>query len=105
MPQGKPVPELRDTNFIVKPLKQCIMNQLWLWIVISLVIGIISAFVFTSAVNRMAEVPEDTTDNAAGMKFCPECGSKIASENVCPECGNKVKPTAKFCPECGHKLK
>ncbi len=30
-------------------------------------IGIISAFVFTSAVNRMAEVPEDTTDDAAGI--------------------------------------
>lgn len=43
------------------------MNQLWLWIVISLAIGIISAFVFTSAVNRMAEVPEDTTDNAASI--------------------------------------
>ncbi len=43
------------------------MNQLWLWIVISMVIGIISAFVFTSAVNRMGEVPEDTTDSAAGI--------------------------------------
>ncbi len=43
------------------------MNQLWLWILISLVIGIISAFVFTSAVNRMAEVPEDSTDDAAGI--------------------------------------
>ena len=43
------------------------MNQLWLWIIISLAIGIISAFVFTSAVNRMAEVPEDTTDDAAGI--------------------------------------
>ena len=30
-------------------------------------IGIISAFVFTSAVNRMAEVPKNTTDNAAGI--------------------------------------
>ena len=43
------------------------MNQLWLWIVISMVIGVISAFVFTSAVNRMAEVPEDSTDDAAGI--------------------------------------
>ncbi|HIT15964.1 MAG TPA: hypothetical protein IAA88_06215 [Candidatus Avimuribaculum pullicola] len=43
------------------------MNQLWLWIVISMVIGVISAFVFTSAVNRMTEVPEDATDNAAGI--------------------------------------
>lgn len=43
------------------------MNQLWLWIVISMVIGIISAFVFTSAVNRMSEVPEDNTDSAAGI--------------------------------------
>ena len=43
------------------------MNQLWLWIIISLATVIISAFVFTSAVNRMAEVPEDTTDDAAGI--------------------------------------
>ena len=43
------------------------MNQLWLWIIISLAIGIISAFVFTSAVNRMAEVPEDAADNATGI--------------------------------------
>ena len=48
------------------------MNQLWLWIIISLAIGIISAFVFTSAVNRMAEVPEYTTDDAA-------CISKLSN--------------------------
>ena len=54
------------------------MNQLWLWIVISLAIGIISAFVFTSAVNRMAEVPEDSTDDAAGISSL----SNIASNTV-----------------------
>lgn len=43
------------------------MNQLWLWIFVSLVIGIIVAFVFTSAVNRMTKVPEDATDDAAGI--------------------------------------
>ena len=38
----------------------------------------------------------------AGSKFCPECGSALAS--FCPECGKKIDPNAKFCPECGKKL-
>ncbi len=41
----------------------------------------------------------------ASAKFCPECGEKIASNDmmVCPECGNTVAK-GKFCPECGHKF-
>lgn len=37
------------------------------------------------------------------VKFCPECGGKIASEKHCTQCGAKLAETAKFCPECGAK--
>jgi membrane protease subunit (stomatin/prohibitin family) len=37
------------------------------------------------------------------VKFCPECGAKIASPAHCTECGNKLPAGAKFCEECGAK--
>lgn len=66
-----------------------------------------------------------------GVKFCPECGEKIAAGNnmitcpgcgaivprtkfcsecgykfqtVCPKCGNEISSSVKFCPECGEKI-
>lgn len=36
-------------------------------------------------------------------KFCPECGTKLATKKFCAECGAEISPTAKFCPECGNK--
>lgn len=44
------------------------MDNFWLWVVISLVMGIISAFVFTSAVDKTAEAtdePMSTVSNVA----------------------------------------
>ncbi|MHB0937137.1 MAG: zinc ribbon domain-containing protein [Armatimonadota bacterium] len=38
------------------------------------------------------------------VKFCPECGEKIAQERFCAECGAKLAANAKFCPECGEKV-
>jgi membrane protease subunit (stomatin/prohibitin family) len=49
-------------------------------------------------------------DNAAGMAFCPGCGSKkpeqqaSAAPAFCSNCGAKVEPGARFCPGCGKKL-
>jgi len=40
----------------------------------------------------------------AKVKFCPECGAKIATENHCIQCGAKLSPGAKFCAECGTKV-
>lgn len=67
----------------------------------------------------------------SGVKFCPECGEKIAPSGgeivcpacgattpggnfcaecgapltrKCPECGANVSPGVKFCGECGHKM-
>jgi hypothetical protein len=34
------------------------------------------------------------------VKFCPECGAKIASPAHCTECGYKLPAGAKFCGEC-----
>ena len=39
------------------------------------------------------------TSNAAGTKFCRECGNKLAL--VCPACGSPLGPGTKFCGECG----
>ncbi len=38
-----------------------------------------------------------------GAKFCPECGTRIATNKFCTECGAKVPAGVKFCPECGAK--
>lgn len=48
--------------------------------------------------------PECGTAVSAKAKFCPMCGVKIAAANACPKCGAAVKPGAKFCAECGNKL-
>jgi len=37
------------------------------------------------------------------MKFCPNCGAKIAQDDKCAKCGAKLEPGAKFCSECGQK--
>ncbi len=51
-----------------------------------------------------ANCPECGKPLAAKVKFCPECGAKIASSAHCTECGAKLQPGAKFCPECGTKV-
>ncbi len=38
-------------------------------------------------------------ENPAGMKFCGECGTRLASG--CPNCGFQNPPGMKFCGECG----
>ena len=46
--------------------------------------------------------PECSTENAAGRKFCAECGTRLSS--ACPSCGASNDPGAKFCGECGTAL-
>jgi class 3 adenylate cyclase/tetratricopeptide (TPR) repeat protein len=41
-------------------------------------------------------------DNPSGMKFCGQCGTKLAP--VCPVCGMENPPGFKFCGECGSSL-
>jgi len=40
--------------------------------------------------------------NAAGAKFCNDCGTRLALE--CANCGTANPPTAKFCSECASPL-
>lgn len=51
--------------------------------------------------------PKCGHDNAPGVKFCSECGTKLGSasqdEIICPHCGKKTK-NGKFCNECGAPL-
>lgn len=40
--------------------------------------------------------------NAAGTKFCGECGAKMQVDKVpCVKCGAELREGAKFCSECG----
>ena len=41
-------------------------------------------------------------DNPPAMKFCVECGAKLAF--LCPRCGAENEPTFKFCGQCGTRL-
>ena len=67
---------------------------------------------------RMVLVSEATGDitcpgcgalNAAGIKFCGECGTKLEipqppAPKTCPNCGMEVVPGLRFCGECGTRL-
>ncbi len=46
--------------------------------------------------------PQCGHENAAGMKFCGECGGRLASR--CLACGAANPPANKFCGECGASL-
>src|SRR5215467_3083616 len=46
--------------------------------------------------------PQCGRENVAEMKFCGECGTRLAV--VCRECGTRNAPAQKFCGECGARL-
>src|SRR5215510_9839560 len=41
-------------------------------------------------------------ENAVEMKFCVECGARLAV--LCRQCGARNAPAQKFCGECGARL-
>ncbi len=46
--------------------------------------------------------PSCGTQNAVGVKFCSDCGSKMQVAKVpCVKCGAELREGAKFCSECG----
>ena len=46
--------------------------------------------------------PSCGKQNAAGVKFCSECGGKMEVAKVpCVKCGAELREGAKFCSECG----
>lgn len=50
--------------------------------------------------------PSCSASVPGGVKFCPECGTKMpepAPARFCLKCGVKLSDTAKFCPSCGAK--
>jgi class 3 adenylate cyclase/tetratricopeptide (TPR) repeat protein len=46
--------------------------------------------------------PHCSFDNPPGMKFCGQCGTKLAP--VCARCGTENPAGFKFCGECGNPL-
>jgi membrane protease subunit (stomatin/prohibitin family) len=49
------------------------------------------------------QCPNCSATIPANSKFCPECGTNLASK-TCPECGTANAPTARFCNNCGTQL-
>jgi len=46
--------------------------------------------------------PSCGKENAAGVKFCSDCGGKMEVDKVaCVKCGAELRAGAKFCSECG----
>src|SRR5437867_2096073 len=48
------------------------------------------------------QCPRCQHENLPSMKFCGECGARLAA--VCSACGAPNAPTQKFCGECGAAL-
>jgi membrane protease subunit (stomatin/prohibitin family) len=50
--------------------------------------------------------PQCGSSNAAGAKFCSNCGVALAASGPtpCPRCGAEAAPGAKFCASCGGTL-
>lgn len=48
--------------------------------------------------------PKCGNQNSATMKFCGNCGNRLAVTEICPHCGNEVPVGMKFCGECGKSL-
>src|SRR5206468_11958505 len=46
--------------------------------------------------------PQCQHENLPSMKFCGECGARLAA--VCSACGASNAPAQKFCGECGAPL-
>ena len=46
--------------------------------------------------------PQCGHENGADLKFCGECGIRLAL--LCSECGARNAPSQKFCGECGARL-
>jgi class 3 adenylate cyclase/tetratricopeptide (TPR) repeat protein len=50
------------------------------------------------------QCPTCQHENAAGAKFCGECGARLAISTRCAACGAENPPSHKFCNECGEGL-
>ncbi|MBA3335713.1 MAG: SPFH domain-containing protein [Acidobacteria bacterium] len=51
---------------------------------------------------QMVACPSCGKQNAAGTKFCGDCGAKMEVQKVpCVKCGAELREGAKFCSECG----
>lgn len=57
-----------------------------------------------SNINENTETKNINTNTQGGDITIVE-GKKEGSVKFCPECGTKIAAGAKFCPECGNKLK
>ena len=47
--------------------------------------------------------PNCSAKNAAGAKFCNNCGQKLGGTGFCNQCGTQLASGSKFCSSCGAK--
>lgn len=57
-----------------------------------------------SAQSTQIVCPKCGAQNSQSMKFCGNCGNKLAATVICPHCGKEVPAGMKFCGECGQPL-
>ncbi|HEX8638154.1 MAG TPA: SPFH domain-containing protein [Pyrinomonadaceae bacterium] len=51
---------------------------------------------------QMVACPSCGKQNAAGTKFCGDCGAKMEAAKIpCVKCGAELREGAKFCSDCG----
>jgi membrane protease subunit (stomatin/prohibitin family) len=57
---------------------------------------------------QMTPCPKCNTPNAAGVKFCQNCGANLQVQAVatveCPNCKSSVQVGSKFCSNCGQSM-
>ncbi|MCI5829048.1 MAG: SPFH domain-containing protein [Treponema sp.] len=53
---------------------------------------------------QQVNCPSCNSVNAAGAKFCSNCGAAIPQVSFCSNCGQKLAAGAKFCSGCGTKI-
>lgn len=58
----------------------------------------------TAPANAQITCTKCGTLNNSAMKFCGNCGNKLADTIICPHCGKEVQKGMKFCGECGGML-
>jgi len=84
----------RFTEVFVKKVRRT--DDVAIWFILFLFVGIITPYIVQSELNKLADNPNlinsGTQQNNSG-RVCPNCGRPIPMDaNVCPYCGKDFRP-------------